>query len=130
MFNAAAVDRTPGAKLMFAVLIAGLLAIPLFATYLLIFDRETQSQTAEQSIVAGWGGAQHVAAPLLVIPYSAVATVNATDNGQAVTRWMLYNDRSMQNCVFPGRAPLVLKKGQALHLEETVVIRPLAKKKP
>ena len=83
-FSAAA--RTPGAKLMLAVLIAGLLAIPLFATYLLIFDRERQSQTAEQSIVAGWGGAQRVSAPVLVIPYSATATVSATDNGQAVTR--------------------------------------------
>ncbi|KQV58158.1 MULTISPECIES: DUF6807 family protein [unclassified Caulobacter] len=51
-------------------------------------------------------------------------------NGQAVKRWMLYNDRSMQNCVFPGRAPLVLKKDQALHLQETLVIRPIAKKKP
>ena len=50
-------------------------------------------------------------------------------NGQAVTRWMLYNDRSMQNCVFPGRAPLVLKRDEALHLQETIVIRPLAKKK-
>ncbi len=53
-------------------------------------------------------------------------------NGQAVTRWMLYNDRSMQNCVFPGRAPLVLKKDEALHLQETLVVRPAApaKKKP
>jgi hypothetical protein len=51
-------------------------------------------------------------------------------NGQAVTRWMLYNDRSMQNCVFPGRAPLVLKKDEALHLQETLVIRPVPKKKP
>lgn len=51
-------------------------------------------------------------------------------NGQPVKRWMLYNDRSMQNCVFPGRAPLVLKKDQALHLQETLVIRPAAKKKP
>jgi inner membrane protein len=85
-FSAAADTRTPGAKLMLAVLIAGLLTIPLFATYLLIFDRESQSQTAEQSIVSGWGGAQHIAAPLLVIPYSAVATVAGTDNGQAVTR--------------------------------------------
>jgi len=50
-------------------------------------------------------------------------------NGQAVTRWMLYNDRSMQNCVFPGRAPLVLKKDEALHLQETLVIRPAPKKK-
>jgi len=50
-------------------------------------------------------------------------------NGQAITRWMLYNDRSMQNCVFPGRAPLVLKKGEALRLQETVVIRPFSAKK-
>lgn len=50
-------------------------------------------------------------------------------NGQAVTRWMLYNDRSMQNCVFPGRAPLVLKKDEALRLQETLVIRPAPKKK-
>lgn len=50
-------------------------------------------------------------------------------NGQAVTRWMLYNDRSMQNCVFPGRAPLVLRKGEALRLQETLVIRPVVKKK-
>ena len=49
-------------------------------------------------------------------------------NGQAVTRWMLYNDRSMQNCVFPGRAPLVLKKDEALRLRETLVIRPVAQK--
>lgn len=50
-------------------------------------------------------------------------------NGQAITRWMLYNDRSMQNCVFPGRAPLVLKRGEALWLQETVVIRPFSAKK-
>lgn len=50
-------------------------------------------------------------------------------NGQAVTRWMLYNDRSMQNCVFPGRAPVVIRKGEALHLQETLVIRPTPKKK-
>lgn len=53
-------------------------------------------------------------------------------DGRAVTRWMLYNERSMQNCVFPGRAPLVLKKDEALHLQETLVIRPPSppKKKP
>lgn len=78
--------RTPGTKLMLAVLIAGLLAVPLFATYLLIFDRQNQSETAEQSIVAGWGGKQRIAAPILVIPYRATATVEGTDNGQPVSR--------------------------------------------
>jgi len=81
-----ATDRTPGAKLILALLVAGLLTIPLFATYLLIYDRENQSRTAEQSIVAGWGGAQRIAAPVLVIPYSTVATVNTIENGQAVAR--------------------------------------------
>ena len=51
-------------------------------------------------------------------------------NGETVTRWMLYTDRSMQNCVFPGRAPLILKKGEGLRLQETVVIRPAAREKP
>lgn len=78
--------RTPGTKLMLAVLIAGLLAVPLFATYLLIFDRQNQSQTAEQSIVAGWGGKQRIAAPLLIIPYRTIATVAGSDNGQPVSR--------------------------------------------
>jgi hypothetical protein len=50
-------------------------------------------------------------------------------NGQAVTRWMLYSDRSMQNCVFPGRAPLVLRKDEALRLQEMLAIRPIARKK-
>ena len=50
-------------------------------------------------------------------------------NGQAVTRWMLYNERSMQNCVYPGRAPLVLRKDQTLRLQETLVIRPASRKK-
>lgn len=51
-------------------------------------------------------------------------------NGQAVKRWMLYNERSMQNCVLPGRAPMVLRKDQTLRLQQTVVIRPIPKKKP
>ncbi|HEU4959242.1 MAG TPA: cell envelope integrity protein CreD [Sphingomonas sp.] len=87
MTQIASIDtRTPGWKLMLALLIAGLLAIPLFATYLLIYDRESQSQTAEKSIVAGWGGAQRIAAPVLVIPYATTATVAATDTGAAAPR--------------------------------------------
>jgi len=45
-------------------------------------------------------------------------------NGQPVTRWILRQSLSMQNCVFPGRAPFVLKKDEILHLQETLVIRP------
>ena len=78
--------------------------------------------TAGPSMGFAWTGAE--ASPAWTVGLACKA------NGQAVTRWMLYNDRSMQNCVFPGRAPLVLKKGEMLRLQETVVIRPVSKKKP
>ncbi len=49
-------------------------------------------------------------------------------NGKPVTRWILRNELSMQNCVFPGRAPYVIKKGESLRLQETLVIRPASKR--
>ena len=76
--------RAPGSKLMIAVLIGGLLTIPLFATYLLVFDRMSQSQTARASIVQGWGGGQRIGAPVLVIPYPTTADVKRAD-GQVET---------------------------------------------
>ena len=77
---------------------------------------------AGQSMGFAWSGGSN--SPAWTVGLACKA------NGQAVTRWMLYNDRSMQNCVFPGRAPVILKKGQTLRLQETVIIRPVAKKKP
>lgn len=77
---------------------------------------------AGQSMGFAWSGGPNLPAWTVALACKA--------NGQAVTRWMLYNDRSMQNCVFPGRAPVILKKDQTLRLQETVVIRPVAKTKP
>jgi hypothetical protein len=77
---------------------------------------------AGQSMGFAWSGGPNLPAWTVGLACKA--------NGQAVTRWMLYNDRSMQNCVFPGRAPVILKKDQTLRLQETVVIRPVAKTKP
>lgn len=45
-------------------------------------------------------------------------------NGAPITRWILRKELSMQNCVFPGRAPFVLKKGQTLRLQSTLILRP------
>ncbi len=45
-------------------------------------------------------------------------------NGAPLTRWILRKELSMQNCVFPGRAPFVLKKGETLRLQSTLIIRP------
>ncbi len=44
--------------------------------------------------------------------------------GQATTRWLLRRELSMQNCVFPGRAPYAIPIERPLHLESTVVIQP------
>ncbi len=79
-------ERSPGGKLGIAILIAMLLAIPLFSIYLLNWDRQTQSETARASIVEGWGGPQVVAGPVLVIPYQAQTTETVEEGGKQVTR--------------------------------------------
>ena len=78
--------RSPGAKLLFAMLIATLLTVPLFTVYLLVYDRQTQSATARASIAEGWGGPQSVAGPVLVIPYRATAEETVTENGKQVVK--------------------------------------------
>lgn len=79
-------DRSPGFKLALAVVVAFVLTIPLFSIYLLAYDRESQSREAAESITAGWGGAQIMNGPVLVIPYRATATETVVQNGQSVTR--------------------------------------------
>ncbi|MBU4435512.1 MAG: PmoA family protein [Alphaproteobacteria bacterium] len=49
---------------------------------------------------------------------------------QPIKTWVLRGSLSMQNCVFPGRSPYVIKKDQTLRLRETVIIRPATAPKP
>ncbi len=77
---------TPGRKLGMAILIALLLAIPLFAVYLLVYDRQEQSNTARASIAAGWGGPQTIAGPVLILPYQAETTETVNEGGRQVVR--------------------------------------------
>src|SRR2546423_11286151 len=79
-------ERTPGFKLGVAIIVGFLLTIPLFSIYLLSYDRESQSREAATSITAGWGGAQTMSGPVLVIPYKATTTETVMQNGQSVTR--------------------------------------------
>jgi inner membrane protein len=78
--------RTPGFRLLLVILVGLLLAIPLLAVYGLVFDRQSQSETARNSIAAGWGGSQVLAGPVLVIPYSAESVETETINGRPVSR--------------------------------------------
>jgi inner membrane protein len=79
-------ERSPGFKLALTIVVAFVLTIPLFSIYLLSYDRESQSREAATSITAGWGGAQTMSGPVLVIPYNATATETVVQNGQSVTR--------------------------------------------
>ena len=79
-------ERTPGFRLALAIVIGLVLAIPLFSVWLLVYDRKTQSEEATASITEGWGGAQMLNGPVLVIPYRSTATETLVENGQTVTR--------------------------------------------
>lgn len=78
--------RTPAYKFGLVVLLGALLAIPLFSVYLLVYDRQSQSTTARNSIVTGWGNSQQIAGPFLVLPYSHLVQTTSLENGQNVTR--------------------------------------------
>ena len=81
-----ATERSPGFKLGMAILVGLMLSIPLFTVWLLVYDRQLQSEQAQQSIAEGWGGPQLIAGPVLVIPYRTTANETVTENGQQVTR--------------------------------------------
>lgn len=79
-------ERSPGRKFLMVLLMGFLITIPLFTVWLLNYDRQSQSETAQQSIVSGWGGQQVFAGPKLVLPYQAKITESVEENGKTVTR--------------------------------------------
>ena len=78
-------EPTPSRKLFRALLIGVLLSIPIFVTWLLVYDRQSQSEQARASIAEGWGGPQVIAGPELSIPYKVVVPA-ATANGATVAQ--------------------------------------------
>jgi inner membrane protein len=79
-------ERTPGAKLTLAVAVGLVLTVPLFSVWLLVYDRRSQSEEATASITEGWGDAQTIRGPVLVIPYRTDTSETLLDKGQSVTR--------------------------------------------
>lgn len=51
-------------------------------------------------------------------------------NDQPIKAWILRKSLSMQNCVFPGRTPVVLKKDESLRLRQTLIIKPATPPSP
>ncbi len=79
-------ERSPGTKLIIAVAIATVLMVPLLLIYGLVWDRQTQAETAQASIGQGWGGSQTISAPVLVVPYRTTEQQTTTENGREITR--------------------------------------------
>lgn len=79
-------ERSPGWKLFLAGIIGIVLVIPLTMVYALVWDRQEQSNVAQNSIAAGWGGPQIVVGPVLVIPYTANSVETVGENGRQTTR--------------------------------------------
>ena len=79
-------ERSPGFKLFLTIVVGLVLTIPLFSVWLLVYDRQSQSEEAARSITEGWGGPQAITGPVLVVPYRATATETVVENGQSVTR--------------------------------------------
>lgn len=79
----AADDRSPTIRLAVAVGMACALVVPLLFVWMLIQDRETQSQVAQSSIAEGWGGPQLMAGPVLAIPYRVTRRDTTSQDGAA-----------------------------------------------
>lgn len=79
-------ERSPGMKLLLALLVAFALIVPLLMVYALVWDRQSQSQTAQDAINAGWGGPQIIAGPVVVVPYRTTQVQNEEVNGRAISR--------------------------------------------
>ncbi|MEO7786624.1 MAG: cell envelope integrity protein CreD [Sphingomicrobium sp.] len=79
-------ELSPSKKFLRALLVGFLLAIPIFSVWLLVYDRQSQSETARASIAAGWGGPQVIASPELSIPFKQTVNTSEQVNGASVSR--------------------------------------------
>ena len=79
-------ERSPGIKLLFAVLIGIALLIPLVFVYAMVSDRQGQSRVAQQSIASGWGSSQVIAGPVVVVPFKTTQVQNEEVGGKTVSR--------------------------------------------
>ncbi|WP_082662893.1 MULTISPECIES: cell envelope integrity protein CreD [unclassified Sphingopyxis] len=114
-------ERSPGMKLVIAVLIAVALMVPLLMVYGLLWDRQQQAETAQQSIGQGWGGQQTIAGPVIVIPYRATEEQTVTENGRDVTR-TVETIRSLYLSPEANKADVVIKpEKRKKAIYETVV---------
>ena len=76
---------SPTMKLLRAIGVAGLLSIGIFVTWLLVYDRQSQSNEARQSIAQGWGGPQVIGGPELFIPFKSTTPAQTDAGGRVIS---------------------------------------------
>lgn len=79
-------EWSPGVRLLLVALIGLVLAVPLMMVWALVYDRQSQAQTAQSEINAGWGGAQVVSGPVIVVPFRTTQTQSEEVNGKTTSR--------------------------------------------
>lgn len=78
-------QRSPGIKLLFVILIAAALSVPLMLVYAMVYDRQNEAATAQAEINSGWGGPQVLSGPIVVVPFRTTETQTETENGKQVS---------------------------------------------
>ncbi|MFM5932075.1 MAG: cell envelope integrity protein CreD [Novosphingobium sp.] len=79
-------EKSPAIKLLLVGLIAFVLIVPLMMIYGLVWDRQNQAQTAQDSINEGWGGRQILSGPIIVVPFRTTQTQDEEVNGKTVSK--------------------------------------------
>ncbi len=82
-------ERSAGARFLIMILAGFMLSVPILSIYLLNYDRQSRSKEARESIAEGWGGAQTITGPTLIIPYRTQIEERSEENGHMVTRTRL-----------------------------------------
>ena len=76
-------ERTPGFKLVLAIVVGLVLTIPLFSIYLLVYDRQSQIARGDRIDHRRLGRSADDDGPVLVIPYRATATETVVRTARA-----------------------------------------------
>ncbi|MCC7394077.1 MAG: cell envelope integrity protein CreD [Sphingomonadaceae bacterium] len=107
-------QSSPGIKLLFVILIGLALSVPLLTVYALVYDRQSQSETARANIAAGWGGPQMMVGPVLALPYVREEQQNVEVNGRSESRVVRVDDilflSPMRNQLNSRVVPQLLRK--------------------
>ena len=77
---------SPGAKFILLGVIIFALLIPTLMVWALVEERSQRAETVAREIAQGWGGAQIINGPYLVMPYTQIEKVPLSSNNNRLTQ--------------------------------------------